>query len=163
MRKIDIKKHLRKARFRVSIPFVSYEVTLDDLLDSKDVDVRIKRLSDIKGDLEDTIGAVEQLQAEALKHKADADALKVTVERLEQDKSTAEAMLKLPEESFSRVLTKANSKGRIRGLVEGIIIGLITGILSSLFVWQITKPVNTENAKPNVPVEASPSASSTAR
>ena len=38
-----------------------------------------------------------------------------------QDKYTAEEMLKLPEESFFRVLTKASSKGRVRGISEGII------------------------------------------
>lgn len=154
----DIAKHLRKARFRVALPFFSYEVTLDDLIDSKNVDDRINRLSQIKGDLEDTIGAVEQLQAEALQHKAEADSLKETVEKLQQDKSTAEAMLKLPEESFSRVLTRANSKGRIRGLVEGLIIGLITGVLSSLLVWHITKPKNTEPEVRQVSPEAAQSA-----
>lgn len=134
-----IAKHLKKARLRVSLPFLSYEVTIDDLIDSKDIDERIERLSTIKNDLEETIVAVEQLQAEAFKSKNEADKLRVTISALEQDKSTAEAMLKLPEESFSRVLSRASSKGRVRGRIEGIIIGFITGVLSSLLVWYLTK------------------------
>ena len=82
---------------------------------------------------------VEQLQDEAFKSKNKADKLRETISDLEQDKSTAEEMLKLPEESFSRVLSKASSKGRARGIIEGIIIGFITGILSSLLVWYLTK------------------------
>ena len=139
MEKSFIKKHLKKARLKISLPFMSYEVTLDDLMDSKDIDERIKRLSTIKKDLQETIIAVEQLQDEAFKSKNEADKLKETISALEQDKSTAEEMLKLPEESFSRVLTKASSKGRVRGIIEGIIIGFITGILSSLLVWYLTK------------------------
>lgn len=139
MEKSSIAKHLKKARLRVSLPFLSYEVTLDDLIDSKDVDERIKRLSAIKNDLEATIIAVGQLQAEAFKSKNEADKLRETISTLEQDKSTAEAMLKLPEESFSRVLSRASSKGRVRGIIEGIIIGFITGILSSLLIWYLTK------------------------
>jgi len=122
------------------LPFVSYELTLDDLLTSKDVDERIKKLSQVRADLEDTITAVEQLQSEALRSKREADMLKETVEKLKQDKSTTEAMLKLPEDSFSRILAKANSKGRVRGTIEGLIIGFLTGLLSSLFAWYITKP-----------------------
>jgi predicted nuclease with TOPRIM domain len=139
MEKSSLAKYLKKARLRVSLPFLSYEVTLDDLIDSKDVDERIERLSTIKNDLEETIVAVEQLQAEAFKSKNEANKLKETISLLEQDKSTAEAMVKLPEESFSRVLSRASSKGRVRGIIEGIIIGFITGILSSLLVWYLTK------------------------
>jgi predicted nuclease with TOPRIM domain len=139
MEKSFLAKYLKKARLRVSLPFLSYEVTLDDLIDSKDVDERIKRLSTIKNDLEETIVAVEQLQAEAFKSKNEADKLKETISLLEQDKSTAEAMLKLSEESFSRVLSRASSKGRVRGIIEGIIIGFTTGILSSLLAWYLTK------------------------
>ena len=134
----QIKRHLRNTRLRVSLPFFSYEVTLDDVLTNKDVDERIKRLSQIKQDLQDTVGAVEQLQAEALHNKVEADKLRETVEQLKQDKAITESLMKIPEDSLARVVAKAGSKGRIRGLVEGIIIGLITGSLSSYFVWFIT-------------------------
>jgi len=135
-----LSKHLKKARLRVALPFVSYEVTLDDILDSKDVDERIKRLSTIKSDLADTVAAVEQLQADALQSKHEADNLKKVVEQLERDKSTAEEMLKLPEESFARLVSKASSKGRLKGIVEGALIGFVTGVLSSGLVWFLTKP-----------------------
>ena len=139
MNKAKISKLLRQARFRVSLPFFSYEVTLDDVLDSKNVDERIKRLSTIRTDLEETVHAVTQLQAEALQNKKEAEDLRATVEQLKQDKSTTEAMLKLPEDSIARVLARASSRGRIRGIIEGIIIGLITGGLSSYFIWYVTK------------------------
>ena len=133
-----ITKYLKKTRLRVSLPFVSYEVTLDDLLDSKDVDARVKRLSQIRTDLEETISAVEQLQAEALRNKDEADKLKETIEQLERDKSAFEEILKVPEDSFARILTRANSKSRVRGVVEGTVIGFSTGVLSSLLVWYLT-------------------------
>jgi hypothetical protein len=60
------------------------------------------------------------------------------VEHLKQDKGTTETMLKVPKDSFVRVLSKASSKGRIRGIIEGIIIGLITGALSSYLIWYQT-------------------------
>lgn len=86
MEKSSIAKHLKKARLRVSLPFLSYEVTLDDLIDSKDVDERIKRLSAIKNDLEATIIAVGQLQAEAFKSKNEADKLRETNRLLSKTK-----------------------------------------------------------------------------
>ena len=52
---------------------------------------------------------------------------------------TAETLLQVPEESFSRMLARANSKARIRGIVEGLFIGLSTGAASSLAVWYVTK------------------------
>jgi len=132
-------KYLKKTRIRVSIPFFSYEVVLDDLVDSKDVDSRITRLTQIKTDLEETISAVTQLQNEAFKSKSEADTLRETVNRLQEDKNTAEQLLRVPEESFARVFAKASSKGRSRGLIEGTLIGFVTGALSSFVVWYLTK------------------------
>jgi hypothetical protein len=77
MNKTKLKKILRNARFRVSLPFFSYEVTADDVLNSKNVDDRIKRLSTIRTDLEETIQAVTELQEEALQNKKEADELKL--------------------------------------------------------------------------------------
>ncbi|MHB8894144.1 MAG: hypothetical protein ACYC99_03070 [Candidatus Geothermincolia bacterium] len=132
-------RYLKKIRLRISLPFVNYEVVLDDLLDSKDVDCRITRLAQIKTDLEESISAVSQLQQEALQSKAEADVLRETVSQLQQDKHTAEELLKVPEESFARVLTKASARGRARGIAEGVVIGFVSGVLSSLFVWYLTK------------------------
>ena len=143
----SIKRYLRNTRLRISLPFLSYEINLDDVLTNKDVDERIKRLSQIKNDLQDTVGAVEQLQAEALHNKAEADRLRETVAQLKQDKATTETMMKIPEESLARVVARAGSKGRIRGLIEGLVIGLITGAISSYFVWFITTP-KTKTTKP---------------
>lgn len=127
-------KKFGKARLRISLPFFSYEIQLDDLLSSKDIDQRVKKLIDIEKDLEDAIDAVKKLQHDALKSKHEVKQLDETINKLKQDKDTAESMLKFPQESFTRVLTRASSKGRTRGITEGIIIGFITGVLSSFVV-----------------------------
>jgi len=129
----------RSARFRVSLPFFSYEVNLNDLVDSSTIDERISKLGRVKEDLEAAIVAVSTLQKEAEKHREEANKLSETVSMLSKERLTAEALLKIPEDSFTRLLTKANSKGRWRGIVEGAIVGFITGVLSSFVVWLLTK------------------------
>jgi hypothetical protein len=134
-----IKAIMSGARFRVSLPFISYEVNLNDLVDSSNVDKRISKLGEIKRDLEAAVVAVDSLQSEAATRKTEANQLSNVVERLNEERTTAEALLKLPEDSFTRLMTKANSKGRWRGLFEGALIGFDTGILSSYLVWYLTK------------------------
>jgi hypothetical protein len=140
MRIRNLKKHLSKARFRINLPFISYEVPIDELLNSKNIDERITRLGEIKRDLQGAIEAVDGLQAEALERKSEVEHLQHTVQQLEEDKNTAETLLKMPEESFARLLVRAGSRGRIRGIVEGLVIGLLTGALSSFLVWYLTTP-----------------------
>lgn len=53
--------------------------------------------------------------------------------------AAAETLLQVPEDSFARMLARANSKARIRGIVEGLTIGLVTGAISSLGVWYLTR------------------------
>jgi len=118
---------------------ISYEVGVDELLNSKNIDERIARLGEIKRDLQGAIEAVEGLQTEALERKGEVEHLQQTVRKLEEDKSTAETLLKMPEESFARLISRASAKSRVRGIIEGLIIGFITGALSSLLVWYLTK------------------------
>jgi len=134
-----ILKYLSKSRLRINLPFISYEVTFDDLVSSKNVDERIARLGEIRQDLQGAIEAVENLEAEALERKSEVAQLQQSVEKLEEDKNTAEAILKVPEEAFSRLLARASARSRIRGIIEGAIIGFITGALSSWLVWYLTK------------------------
>lgn len=105
----------------------------------RSVDERIARLDQIKSDLTAAVAAVHELQIEAQANKKQAEALKNVVSQLEQDKATAETMLRVPEDSFSRMLERANSKARLRGLIEGLIGGFTTGALSSLLIWYLTK------------------------
>lgn len=135
----NLKKRLSKARFRINLPLLSYEIPIDEILNSRTADERIAKLDDIKRDLQGAIDAVEGLQTEARTRKAEADDLQQTVEKLNEDKDTAQTLLKLPEESFARLVSRASSKGRIRGVIEGVIIGFITGALSSFLVWYLTK------------------------
>lgn len=139
LKNLSLKKTLSKTKFRIGLPFFSYEVSIDDLFNSQDVDKRIEKLSGIKNDLQDAIKAVETLESEALEKKDEINLLQQSVQKLEEDKNTAEALLKLPEDSFARLIYKSSSKGRIRGIIEGIIIGFSTGCLSSWLIWYLTK------------------------
>jgi len=129
---------LRRARFRISLPFISYEVQLDDLLNPASVDQRIASLSRVHEDLLGAVAAVEALQSEALDRKREVKQLEEAMHALEQDRNAAETLLKVPEESFVRLIARAASQGRTRGIIEGLVIGFVTGTLSSLFVWYLT-------------------------
>lgn len=132
-------RKLSKARFRLSLPFISYEVGIDELFRSQSIDHRIAKLGEIKRDLLGAIEAVETLQTEAHERKGEVAQLQESVKRLRDDKDTAETILRMPEESFARLISRASARGRIRGVVEGLIIGFMTGGLSSLLIWYLTK------------------------
>ncbi|MDP3671889.1 MAG: hypothetical protein WA191_22640 [Telluria sp.] len=131
---------LRKSgKLSLSLPFLRYEMDLGQVLDSKTVDERLAKLDQIRNDLSAAVDAVAELQREAQDNKTEAEALRDAVVRLEQDKVTAETLLKVPEDSFARMLARANSKARFRGIVEGTVIGLVTGALSSFLIWYMTR------------------------
>lgn len=127
------------SKVSVSLPFLRYELDLTQALDPATVDERITRLDQIKADLTAAVEAVAELQREAHDNKKEAESLRASVKQLEQDKVTAETLLQVPEESFSRMLARANAKARVRGILEGSFIGFMTGALSSLLVWYVTK------------------------
>lgn len=128
----------RNLRLNLSLPFVSYEISFGDFLKGSDVDSRIARLGEIKTDLQASIVAIDALQAEARSRKHEVERLSTTVAKLQEDRATAETLLRVPQESFTRVLTAAAAKGRARGLVEGTIVGFLTGGTSSYLVWYLT-------------------------
>lgn len=137
---IQLINSLKKtSHISVSLPFLRYEIDLGQALDQRTVDERIARLDQIRTDLSGAIDAVTELQREAQDNKKEAQQLREAVERLEQDKVTAETLLKVPEDSFARMLARVNSKARMRGLLEGALIGLTTGVASSWIVWYLTK------------------------
>jgi prefoldin subunit 5 len=129
----------RNSKLSLTVPFLRYEMDLGQALDAKTVDERIARLDQIRTDLGAAIDAVSELQREAQQNKKEAETLRQAVERLEQDKVTAETLLKVPEDSFARMLARANAKARIRGVIEGAIIGFLTGTGSSFLVWYVTR------------------------
>lgn len=130
----------KSSKLSVSLPFLRYEMDLGQALDDQTVDERIARLDQIRTDLGAAVDAVAELQREALDNKREAVALRDAVARLEHDKVTAETLLKVPEDSFARMLARANAKARVRGLLEGTIVGFSTGALSSYVIWYVTKP-----------------------
>ena len=127
------------SKVSVSLPFLRYELDLTQALDPVTVDERIARLDKIRDELEAAAVAVGELRREAQDNKKEAESLRESVKKLEQDKVTAETLLQVPEDSFARMLARANSKARIRGIVEGLTIGLVTGAISSLGVWYLTR------------------------
>ena len=137
-----LKTILGQGRIRFSLPllpfFSSYEVVLNDVLDSQSVDERIAKLDSVKEDLESAIKAVTKLQADAQTHKQEATELERAVKQLEADKDAAEKLLKIPQESVLRLVGRATLRGRVRGWIEGAVIGLITGCVSSYLVWSFT-------------------------
>lgn len=111
--------------------FIKPESTLDE---------RLQKLVKIQEDLGEAMQAVSDLQKSALTSKKEAIALEQEVSRLREDRAVAEELIKVPEEAFARLLSRASAKGRGRGLLEGIAIGLLTGIVSSYLVWYLTTP-----------------------
>jgi hypothetical protein len=134
-----LEKLAKHSRIRVSLPFFSYEIQAEDLISDANLDTRIARLGEVKRDLQESIVAIEELQAEATTRKAELDTLSTAVKQLQEDRVTAETLLNVPQESFSRVLIRAVSKGRLRGIAEGSIVGFLSGVASSLLVWYLTK------------------------
>lgn len=129
----------RGSRLRVGLPFLTYEFSLEDLSTPEAADARIARLGEIKRDLEGAIRAVQELQKEAGDRKAEADQLQALIAKLQADRTAAESLLQVPEEAFSRLVSRATKKGRLRGLLEGVLVGFLTGTLSSAFVWYLTR------------------------
>lgn len=127
-------------RFRISMPFFSYELKLDELFGPSSADDRIKKLDDMKYDLARAIEAINGLKQDAVDKRNELEELNKSLESTRADKETTESVLKLNEESFARILNRASSKGRRRGVIEGVLIGLVTGIISSFFVYYFTKP-----------------------
>ncbi|NET25964.1 hypothetical protein [Okeania sp. SIO1I7] len=155
---INLKEVLSKAQVRIKlpIPFISYEIPLNEVIDPQSIDTRISRLSDIKKELESAIFAVESLQGEAQENKEKVSKLQERIRELEEDKSTAETVLKVPQESFARLIENASSKGRVRGWIEGLILGLLSGVISSLSVWFFTENIITLPQKPSTQEQSRP-------
>lgn len=92
-------EHLAKhATIRVSLPFISYEIEAEDLLSKANIDTRIARLSEVKSDLQESIVAIEEVQAEAATRKSEFDTLSTMVKQLQEDRATAETLLKVPQD-----------------------------------------------------------------
>ncbi|HDO1310024.1 hypothetical protein ACE1B4_02190 [Aeromonas veronii] len=102
------------------------------------VDERLQKLTKIQEDLGEVLLAVSELQRSALTSKQEAADLELEVSQLREDRAVAEELIKVPEEAFARMLSRASAKGRGRGLFEGITVGLFTGIVSSYLVWYLT-------------------------
>ena len=135
----NVKQVISAAVKNLTLSVAGISVSLADFQSVESVDERIARLGKIKADLEAAIAAVGELEADASTSKIQVDQLRKEIADLEQDKATADHQLKVSEESFARLLSRATRKSRISGIVTGIIIGLVTGYVSSYAVWLSTK------------------------
>jgi flagellar motility protein MotE (MotC chaperone) len=145
-----LKEILRKnARIRITLPFFAYEITPDELLSGKSVDERISQLEKVRSDLMDAVGAVESLQEEAQKSKEEVTNLNQQLAKLREDKETTESLLRVPEESFARVLDKASSKAQWKGLIIGFFLGILASLAANA-IWQYAgSKTNTHNNQLN--------------
>lgn len=86
----------------------------------EEVSRRIAKLARIRSDLESAVVAVTALQVDADEKQKHRELLRQSIAELSTDKTVAEALLRVPEESFSRLLARASQRGRLRGVVEGL-------------------------------------------
>jgi len=127
-----------KYGFRGILPYLEAEIDIKHLPTAEVIDQRIARLADIKQELEAAVLAVDDLQRDATARKAEVADARRQVERMNEQRTTAEALLKLPHDSVLQLLTEASAKGRMRGIIEGAVVGFGTGTLSSFLVWYLT-------------------------
>jgi replicative DNA helicase len=113
--------------------------TVDEKINAEVVAKRVAKLTSIRRDLEAAVVAISALEVDAQEKQAERERLKQLLSQLQADTKSAEAILALPEDTFTRLFHRASSKGRLRGIAEGAIIGFVTGALSSLLVWYVTK------------------------
>jgi hypothetical protein len=66
-------KYLKNSRLKITLPFLSYDITFEELSNSKNVDERISKLGEIREDLQGAIEAVETLQIEAVIRKSEVE------------------------------------------------------------------------------------------
>ncbi len=129
----------RKILANTTLSFMGIGIDLKEVVDSRSVNERISQLGKVKDDLQAAIVAVDELQTKAVQSRSQYEELARMLKRLEEEKATTEALLRIPEESFSRVFAKASSRGRWRGIIEGSVIGFVTGCASSYLIWYATK------------------------
>jgi hypothetical protein len=131
-------------------------IPANEYLSSKDIEERIAKLGDIRRDLAAAVLAVEALQFDAGIKKQEHDKLKKLLIDLDADRRTAEAVLRVPEDSLARLIDRANKKGCLRGIFDGVAIGFLTGVLSSLCVWYFTQPQSPPVAPASVSTPGNP-------
>ena len=134
--------HPTKRRASLGFNFLGLkgEITEESIIDfAEDVDARIKKLSQVRDDLQAAVIAVDSLRVEATQRHDEVHKLRDAVAQLKQDHQTTQTLLEVPKESFARVLSEVSARDKLRGRIEGVVLGLITGGVSSYAVWYLTK------------------------
>jgi hypothetical protein len=139
--KKDVRDIMKKGRIRIALPFLTYEILPDELFGSKTVDERIDALGKVRSDLLDAVSAVESLQKEAQQSKLEVANLNEQLKTLTTDKTTTESLLKIPEQSFARVLGKASSRAQWKGIVLGFVLGILASYIAT-WLWDLSHSQN---------------------
>lgn len=147
-------KLLRNSKIRISLPFISYEITPEELLSRESVDARIAKLEKVRGDLLDAVDAVKSLEAEAHKSKDELTHLNEQLSTLKKDKETTEELLKLPQDSFARVLDRASRGAQWKGLIIGFLLGILASLIAT-WIWDKAHPIEQKQVEvaPNPAVQ----------
>lgn len=117
----------------IRIPFLrkylvmKFNIFFDD--ERGEIEDKIIKLGKIKEDLEQVIDVVDEMESEAKRKKTEIDQLTNQLLKVEEQKKTAEQILKLPKEAFVSLIEDANKKGRNRGIIIGIIISIVAGLI----------------------------------
>jgi hypothetical protein len=121
------------------MPFISYEITPDELFSRESVDTRITKLEKVRSDLMDAVDAVKSLENEAHKNKDELVQLNEQLSALKKDKETTEELLKLPQDSFARILDRASKGAQRKGLIFGFLLGILASFIAT-WIWYKTYP-----------------------
>ena len=107
-------------------------------LNNEEIEDRINQLDNIKDQLVRAADAIDLISNESKQKKRELDLIKIKLDQINHDKETAEKILTVDKESFSRLLISTNKKTEKRSVLIGIVIGFVTGTGSSLLAWWLT-------------------------
>jgi septal ring factor EnvC (AmiA/AmiB activator) len=133
-------------RFRPSLTFdpssgttsLAFDLDKKIELNNKEIEERINQLDEVRDKLIKAADAIDLISNESKIKRNELEILKSKLDQINKDKDTAEKILEVDKESFTRLLIETNQRTEKKSIWIGIIIGFFTGTLSSLVVWWIT-------------------------
>ena len=115
---------------------------LPEIPPSKTIDERIAKLDSAKANLSEAIGAIDELQSEARRHKEEIGVLSSQLahasqekERLEQQVSATRVMSEIDAEAFRQVTGLPTRKQIAWERLVGFVLGVIASITASGLWW----------------------------
>lgn len=106
---------------------------------ANDAALAVQQLEGVQKELSTALASIESLRIDAVERLRESEDLREQIARLTDDKKAAEAMLEVPQDAVTRLVSRANRRGAWRGRMEGAFIGFLTGAASSFLVWWLTQ------------------------